>query len=67
MTDNEEFTQSFERAKNKFKIAVSKYPIEMYEITKMFENFDDYKASEVQQAFKKLDLILEDIEKEISN
>ncbi len=67
MNDDEKFIESFERAKLKYNLAVHKYPIEMFDITNIIENINDFESSEVQRAFKKLHLILDDIENDLNS
>jgi uncharacterized membrane protein len=67
MNDDKEFIEFFERAKKKFELAVFKYPLEMHEISTIIEKSDDIELSEVQQAFKKLNLILDEINSELNN
>ncbi|WP_103072202.1 hypothetical protein [Aquimarina sediminis] len=67
MKDDEKFIEYFERAKTKYKLVVHKYPIEMHNITYIIENINDFKSSEIQGAFKKLHLILDDIDNDINS
>jgi hypothetical protein len=67
MNDDKEFIESFERAKKKFEIAISMYPLEMFEISTIIEKSDNFELSEVQQAFKKLHLILDEIENDLNH
>ncbi len=61
-----ESTELFRKAMIKYKLLIEKYPLEIYEITNIINNSDNFEQAEVQQAFKKLHLILDDVKNYIN-
>ncbi len=61
-----ESTELFRKVMIKYKLLIEKYPLEIYEITNIINNYDNFEQAEVQQALKKLHLILDDVKNYIN-
>lgn len=61
MKEDKETLDAFKRAEDKLKKAVLKYPMEMFEISIIIENSENYKSKDVSNAFARLHKIIDEI------
>ncbi len=57
MEKDQEFIETFNRAKAKLNEAFIRYPTEMFEISNIIEKADNYKLEDVRKAYNRLEEI----------